>query len=176
MAGRERGRRASGPASSIRSCAQSRPEAGAEESACLRAEGSRPGPRGARDGGEDIARAAAKLPRKAENLPAIDLELDRLHETVRPEIVGREEDFSAPGPAALGKHVLELASEHQLDKRVDVEVARASGRLAYAVPHDGDAIAELEDLIEAVADIDDRLAALREASDHLQNPFAIRLS
>jgi hypothetical protein len=49
-------------------------------------------------------------------------------------------------------------------------------RLAYAVPHDGDAIAELEDLIEAVADVDDRLAALREASDHLQNAFAIRLS
>lgn len=79
-------------------------------------------------------------------------------------------------PRRSGNHVLELASEHQLDKRVNVEVARASGCLAYAVPHDGNAIAELEDLVEAMADIDDRLAALREAADHLENPFAVRLS
>src|ERR1700748_1297234 len=80
------------------------------------------------------------------------------------------------GRASFGEHVSKLAPEHEFDERIHAEIGRPARLLADAVTHDGDAVAELEDFIETMTDIDDRLSTLREAAHHVEDPFAIRLA
>ena len=48
-----------------------------------------------------------------------------------------------------------VTAEHEFDERIDVEIRRPTRLLTDAVAHDGDAVAELENFIEPMADIDD---------------------
>jgi hypothetical protein len=58
-------------------------------------------------------------------------------------------------------------------ERVDVELLGAARPLALAVAQHGDAVGDLEDLVEPVADIDDGLAGRGELLDHVEDADGI---
>ncbi len=65
----------------------------------------------------------------------------------------------------VGEERGDRATDHQPDQRGVVEVGGRLGRDLLAVLEDGDRVAEVEDLLEPVGDVEDGDAALGEAAD-----------
>jgi len=115
-----------------------------------------PGPRRPHSGKrlDDARGAGTELARKADDLATAERKANRLRQPVGEQPVDREQGL-AGHRAARRKHRLEIAAEHQGDDRVDVEFRRRLRRQTAAVPEDGDAVGDTEDLGQAVGDVDD---------------------
>ena len=131
---------------------------------------------------EDLARVAVhraeerhhhlRAPRadqtgKAQNFAAADMKADVLKKTcVRqpPDLQNRLSDRNV----LLGEHVGDIAADHAGNEAALRNLGNRPLTDGLAVAHDADIVAELEDLLHAVRDIDDRAVFGGQAVDNLE--------
>ena len=107
---------------------------------------------GAEEGPGDLGLAGADQPVEADDLAPLDLEGDVLE-----QMVGRPSAVRTGSPLRLSRHVVleDRAADHHLDQlRPSRDLGKRLGRDVLAVPQHGDGVAELEDLVELVGDVD----------------------
>ena len=75
---------------------------------------------------------------------------------------------------ARREKVLKLAAHHHGDERARVHFGKGPGAHEPAVLEHGNRIADLEDLVHPVRDVDDRLAGIPQASDVLVENLDVR--
>ena len=71
----------------------------------------------------------------------------------------------------LGEKGANVAAHHLANDLLDGDVGGAVGGDVPAVPHDGDAVAEVKDLVETVRNEEDAGPAVPEAPGHGEQPF-----
>jgi len=69
--------------------------------------------------------------------------------------IARFEDRLPDGDRALGEDSGNFAADHELDEFGAIDLSHGAGGDVAAVAKDGDAVADFEDFIEAVGDVDD---------------------
>ena len=76
---------------------------------------------------------------------------------------------------SLAGDLVEVAADHHRDEVAHVGLRHRPGGDVAAVAEDGDAVAEAEDLLHAVRDVDDAEALRTEAADHLEEEVGLAL-
>ena len=94
---------------------------------------------------------------------------DVLH-AVAAEVFDLQHDFLARGIVLDGIVFRELAPDHQLNEALLVRVPDIQRVDVLAVPQDGNAVADLEQLIQTVRDVDDSDALLLQVTDDIKQP------
>src|SRR5579875_1019939 len=109
-------------------------------------------------GANDLALAMALEAAKPDNFPAIDDKRYRWPR-LRNDNLGNGEGRILLQwlQSSWGEKLPKLASDHQGDQIVARELGRRASRNVLAVFQDGRCIAEAENLVEAVADIENQL-------------------
>ncbi len=123
---------------------------------------------GAEQRAQQLGPPRAEQPADPEDLALADLQVDRRVGPAHAQ-AGRLQQ-RLPGLARLAGRVqrLDLAADHGRDQRVVVEVGHRARRAHLAVAQHGDAVADLEHLLEPVADVEHRHPALAQLADQLQ--------
>ncbi len=121
------------------------------------------------EGGAQFAAAAADEARDAEHFAAAEFEGDAL-QFGGAEVFRLQRDLAGrPANGALrGK---QLAADHHADQLVDAAGGGFHGADGLAVAQYGGPIADAEDLVHFVRDVDDGDAALPEAGNESEEPF-----
>src|SRR6185295_17565389 len=112
----------------------------------------------------DLGAARAHKSGETDDLAASKLEGDVGEETAARQALGPEDDVSDLR-LLLGEELIERAPDHEPD---DLRLGELVGRPRVdvtAVADDGDDVGELADLLEPVADVEDRDAAVAEPTD-----------
>jgi hypothetical protein len=118
-----------------------------------------------------IGAARALQAREADDLAGAHVEVDRVD-----EVVAAAGDLE-PGPTGLGAGQacgelgLDAAPDHLGDQVVGGDVGGGDGVDQAAVLEDGDPVAQVEDLLEPVGDVEDGGAALAQAADEAVEEF-----
>ena len=118
---------------------------------------------GAVDGPDDLGAARADEADEAQDLALVKLEGDVV-ELVGADRTDLHHDL-AHAVGARGVLVLDRAADHLGDQLVPRELGHGLGVHHAAVPHHAHDVAELEDLVQLVADVDDRDPLLLELVD-----------
>src|SRR5262249_50643605 len=107
------------------------------------------------EGAQELRLSVALGAREADDLALLDLEVDR-PEAVAAEPGHVEQDLRGPAfGLALREGELERPADHVRDERLLVHAGGVERALLDAVAEDAEAVGDLEDLREPVADVDD---------------------
>ena len=101
---------------------------------------------------------------QAQHLASAHRERDILHGATTAKIAD-DESLVADGGGLLGKLVVDRAADHHLDHPLARERLDRLGADVRAVAHHRDAIRDLKDLVQAVADVDDADALRLQLAD-----------
>ena len=112
----------------------------------------------------DLCPARADEAGEADDLAAPKLEGDVGEEAAAGEALGPEDDVSELH-LLLREELVERAPDHQPDDLRRGELVGRARLDVTAVADDGDDVGELADLLEPVADVEDRHAAVAEPTD-----------
>ena len=123
----------------------------------------------AEDRAHDLRAPGSHEPGEGDDLTGSHVEGDALELPGAAEIAHAEDDL-----ADLGRHLREqvgdLAADHPADDLGRVDVGHRGRGDRRAVAHDGDGVAHLEDLVEAVADVDHATTLVAQPSGDLEQP------
>ena len=106
---------------------------------------------------------------KAQNLAFVQLEGDVFH-AVAAELVHLQHYLRAGSYILHGVILRKGAAHHQLDKALLVGILNVQGVDILAVPQDGDPVADFEQLLQPVGDVNYRHALTLQISDHIEEP------
>ena len=105
---------------------------------------------------------------EAQDLAPADLETGRLAEAAAHE-AGHFQGAGAQLPGPVGVDVVDGTADHAADQEIVVHPGHVLAVLHQpAVPEDGHGVAQLEDLLEPVGDVDDAAALALQVADHLE--------
>ncbi len=140
-----------------------------------------PAARGAEERADEGGASGAHEAADAQHLALAHFEVDvvqhlaaRVHRVLHRPALDLEQGL-ARGLGRARVEVLHLAADHHRDHLVRGELAGAVGGHRPAVAQHGDAVRDLEDLLQAVADVDGRHAPRPQLADDGQQPLRIRL-
>ncbi len=106
------------------------------------------------DRASDLGTASTDEPGERDDLTGAHVEADVREDAAAAEVSHRDDGF-ADLRLLFGEQRRDVAPDHFAHQAVDRDVLREVGGDEGAVAHDGDAVAEIEDLVEAVRDEQD---------------------
>ena len=123
----------------------------------------------AEDRAGDLAAAGADEAGEADDLARAHVERDVVEDARARQPLDLEQRFADLG-RQLGEQLGDVAADHLPHELVDGRVGDRRGRDVGAVAHDGDGVAEVEHLVEAVRDEEQRATLVAEAAGDGEQP------
>ena len=123
-------------------------------------------------GAGDLGAAGAHEPGQPDDLAGVHVHVDVGEAAGHPEVAEPEHELADRGDL-LRVDVGQLAADHQLDDPLLLGVRGVEVGDPAPVAHDGDAVRDRHDLLEAVADEQHRHAVVLEVLDHLEQPVGL---
>ena len=120
---------------------------------------------------DQLAAACAYQTADAENLAATNRKADALYLVVGADDVLCFKDHIADLRIQLGEHISDLAADHHFDELRLVQILSITRTDVLTIAVNADAVADGEDLVHAVRNVDDRNALCRQLADMLEQQF-----
>ncbi|CAH0306222.1 hypothetical protein SRABI128_04345 [Microbacterium sp. Bi128] len=117
-----------------------------------------------------LGAAGADEAGQGNDFPGADLEADIAEHPGAAEAVHFQDHVADLG-GGLGEKGANVAAHHLANDLLDGDVGRAVGGDVPAVPHHGDAVAQVKDFVETVRNEEDAGPAVPEAPGHGEQPF-----